>query len=123
MFLAYFKQDGGCDYTIACGFKMVVLDASSRDEAFAQIKKMCLTKEDEDSELICSNPFTGEEDSICKPEYGFSDALLFEVKELEIIPVEEFEEESEKLQKELEDALQREIDEAELERLKKKLGQ
>lgn len=38
MFYAHLKQDGGCDYTIACGEKLVELDAVTWEQAEAELR-------------------------------------------------------------------------------------
>ena len=41
MFIAYVNEtDNGCDYTIACGKKLFLLDATTRDDALLEVKGM-----------------------------------------------------------------------------------
>lgn len=40
-FIAHLKQYGeGCDYTIACGEKLVVLEATNKDEALIELNQL-----------------------------------------------------------------------------------
>lgn len=39
MFIAHVKQDGGCDYTIACGETMWELEANQIDDAVTECKQ------------------------------------------------------------------------------------
>ena len=49
MFIAYLEQKGeGCDYTIACGRKMIRLEGATIEEAMRELKDKVIWPDDKD---------------------------------------------------------------------------
>lgn len=104
MFIAYLNQgDGGCDHTIGCAQEMVVLKSDDKESALAELKELIEEGYMHDQEL--------------------SEATLYEVVEKTEIPIDDWYGEIEGENEKREAEKQERKDEAELERLKKKLGE
>ena len=108
MFMAYVKQNGGCDYTIACGETIWRLKASTREAAIKELKDKIIGK----MEMPDCKYFEG-----C---WDISSATLFEFSGEEIIPVYKWYDEALKRVEEAKANLEEKDERAELERLKKK---
>lgn len=114
-FAVVLKQQGeGCDYSIGCGMTLLMLDASTRDEALIEAKRRILGKPSEDA-------YYGYEDSyLVGTEANLESATVvqieyeFPVKEWyhQILAAQAASDEKQKLAKER----------AEYERLQKKFG-
>jgi len=100
-YLAILKQDGGCDYTIACGTKEIKFDAENAKDAAARLKT--IIKEEYSSD-----------------EFKLSSLHLFEISHQYIVDINHWYKEF-KIEKdnERENAVKK-SELAELERLKKK---
>lgn len=100
-FIAILKQEGGCDYTIGCGIKVITIQAQDSNQAAQELKKTI--KEEYSSS-----------------EFKLSELMFFSVKDQYLIDLNhwygQFEiEKAQELQKKI-----KEKELAELERLKKK---
>lgn len=51
MYLAYLIQPHGCDYTIACGHRLVTLQATEYDAAVAELRYLITTEYQGDIQL------------------------------------------------------------------------
>lgn len=103
MFIAYLEQQGGCDYTIGCGKRLIRLKADSKEKAIIELKT--IIKEDYGTY-----------------DYGLEEITLFETSIEENMPIQEWIEEN---RREEQAEIQKEKDEAEkaeYERLKQKFG-
>ena len=106
MFTAYLEQSGeGCDYTIACGKKLVLLQSSSRGDAIDELKSL----------LFGEGRFYGSDTD-------FEKITLYKVESSEVLPYQEWK--REECEKEKAAALQfkAQLELAEYERLKAKFG-
>lgn len=111
MFIAHaVQEDEGCGYTISCGEALWILDATIKEEAIKELKRIVLGKWDNDEQDF---------DDQCET---LEKLTLFEVSEKESMPIDTWYQEAEdfkQLQKCLDNA---EKDKAEYERLKAKFG-
>lgn len=51
MYKAYIVQPHGCDYTIACGYKLIDLEATEHDAAVAELRRLITTEYQGDIQL------------------------------------------------------------------------
>ena len=98
---AILYQNGGCDYTIGCGLKVVHLAASTWDEAVEETKKMILKNYDNDERRL---------DTIC----------LIESIRTASLPVYDWYSEKRDKERKQQKRAKEEHDRREFERLKKK---
>jgi len=113
MFIAHVKQDGGCDYTIACGETIWWLKAGTREAAIEELKDKIIGK----MEMPDCEYYEG-----YWAEHRLSSVTLFEISGQTIIPVDKWYDEALKFARETRSSLNEEDERAELERLKKKYG-
>lgn len=102
MYLAYIIQPHGCDYTIACGHKLISLEATDQDAAIVELHHIVTTEYQGDIQL--------------------SDATLLHVTQAITMPVAEWYQASETA-KQLQAQLEQEAaDRAQYERLRARFG-
>ena len=113
MFIAHVKQNGGCDYTIACGETIWRLEANTREAAIEELKEPIIGK----MELPDCEYSEG-----CWAEQRLNNATLFEISGETIVPVEKWYTEALKRAEETRNNLEEKDEREEFERLKKKYG-
>lgn len=113
MFIAYVKQHGGCDYTIACGETIWRLKASNREAAIEELKDRIIGK----MEMPDCRYFEG-----CWDEQLLSNVTLFEISSETLVPVDVWYAAALRHVEEAKVRLKEEEEKAEFERLKKKYG-
>ena len=111
MFIAHVKQNGGCDYTIACGETIWRLEANTREAAIEELKNKIIGK----MEMPDCKHFEGYWD-----ERLLSHVTLFEIFGETILPVDKWYAEALKRVEEAKTGLEEKDERAELERLKEK---
>ena len=105
-FFVWFKSEAGCDYSVGCGELLVeVKNAKTLEEARKQIPKIICDYNDEEG-LACDH-------------YDISDAIFLEFKENVYHLIEEKREQIKEMRAKRDKANKR----AELERLKRELGE
>ena len=97
MFVAYLKQNGGCDYTIGCGKMVIHIKGKNIEEAMQNLKCKILEEYDE-----------------------LTEAALFEVKTETCVPIKKWYRERDEHDQEEEAKEKLEAERVEYEKLKKK---
>jgi len=108
MFIVYLEQDGGCDYTIGCGNKIIALKSLIKKDAILEVKSLVAGDWDDEEERFM--PYWDEIDR----------ATLYEISEKIILPVDDWIKENENFIKEFENAKKEEEEKQLLKKLKKK---
>lgn len=107
MFIAIMHQEGGCDYTIGCGTKVVELKAKNKEQATNELIHM----------------FFHEDGDMHGHEEDVGEVNVFEVKEKLHFDLSGLVRDQKEKEKEKEKKRQEEHEKAELRRLKAKYGE